>query len=120
MNSSRSQCSLDESYTFHIFQFLITKVQAEKLKTVLTNRSTFARGEVIVSPIRADQAVDVRDAFAKGVYGRIFVWIVGKINQAVYKPTVGFLLIQWTFSISIYFLSGTKILVPWIFVGALT
>jgi len=60
---------------------------------VLTNRSTFARGEVIVSPIRADQSLDVRDAFAKGVYGRIFIWIVGKINQAVYKPTVSFLLL---------------------------
>lgn len=56
--------------------------------TVLTNRSTFARGEVIVSPIRSEQSLDVRDAFAKGVYGRVFVWIVGKINQAVYKPTV--------------------------------
>lgn len=55
---------------------------------MLTNRSTFARGEVIVSPIRADQAADVRDAFAKGIYGRVFVWIVGKINQAVYKPIV--------------------------------
>ena len=58
------------------------------MKSVLTNRSTFARGEVIVSPIRADQSIDVRDAFAKGIYGRIFVWIVAKINQAVYKPTV--------------------------------
>lgn len=55
---------------------------------MLTNRSTFARGEVIVSPIRSDQAMDVRDAFVKGIYGRIFIWIVSKINQAVYKPRV--------------------------------
>eukprot|EP00111_Clytia_hemisphaerica_P007095 TCONS_00020609-protein len=63
------------------------EVPAERLVTVLTNRSTFARGEVIVSPIRAEQSLDVRDAFAKGIYGRVFIWIVGKINQAVYKPT---------------------------------
>lgn len=58
-----------------------------KLKKVLTNKSTFAKGEVIISPIQADHASDVRDAFAKGIYGRIFIWIVGKINQAVYTPS---------------------------------
>lgn len=63
------------------------EVPADKFKEVLTNRSTFARGEVIVSPIRADQAADVRDAFSKGIYGRIFIWIVSKINQAVFSPT---------------------------------
>lgn len=62
------------------------EVPVEKLKDVLTNRSTFARGEVIVSPIRADQAEDVRDAFAKGIYGRTFIWIITKINQAIFTP----------------------------------
>ena len=66
--------------------------------TVLTNRSTFARGEVIVSPIRSEQSLDVRDAFAKGVYGRVFVWIVGKINQAVYKPTVSAYIASYFFN----------------------
>ena len=60
---------------------------------------------MIVSPIRSEQSLDVRDAFAKGVYGRVFVWIVGKINQAVYKPTVSdfscFLTIEP--SLAIYF-----------------
>ncbi|XP_029197955.2 unconventional myosin-VIIa-like [Acropora muricata] len=50
-----------------------------------TSRSTFARGEMIFSPVSALQAVDIRDAFVKGIYGRIFVWIVKKINVAIYK-----------------------------------
>ena len=57
---------------------------------VLTSRSTFARGEMIVSPLVSKQSVHVRDAFVKGIYGRIFEWIVNKINNAVYTPLVNF------------------------------
>ena len=28
----------------------------------------------------------MRDAFVKGIYGRMFIWIVSKINAAIYKP----------------------------------
>ena len=31
------------------------------------------------------QAIDVRDAFAKGIYGRLFIWIVSKLNSAIRK-----------------------------------
>lgn len=34
----------------------------------------------------AVQSLDVRDAFVKGIYGRMFVWITSKINSAIYKP----------------------------------
>jgi len=30
--------------------------------------------------------MDIRDAFVKGIYGRLFILIVDKINNAVYKP----------------------------------
>lgn len=33
-----------------------------------------------------DQALDTRDAFVKAVYGRMFIMIVDKINDAIYKP----------------------------------
>lgn len=39
-----------------------------------------------VSTLSREQAVDVRDALAKGIYGRLFVYIVSKINNAIYKP----------------------------------
>ena len=32
------------------------------------------------------QSRDVRDAFAKGIYGRLFVYIVKKINTAIFHP----------------------------------
>ncbi len=33
-----------------------------------------------------DRAMDVRDAFVKGIYSRMFIWIVEKINTAIFKP----------------------------------
>ena len=33
--------------------------------------------------------MDVRDAFVKGIYGRMFIWIVDKINTAIFKPKSG-------------------------------
>ena len=38
-----------------------------------------------VSRLSKDQSIDVRDAFAKGIYGRLFIWIVKKLNSAVHK-----------------------------------
>uniref|UniRef100_A0A8C2C504 Si:ch73-194h10.2 n=1 Tax=Cyprinus carpio TaxID=7962 RepID=A0A8C2C504_CYPCA len=42
--------------------------------------------ESVSKPLTSAQAVDGRDAFVKAIYGRLFVWIVEKINSAVYKP----------------------------------
>ena len=41
-----------------------------------------------MSPISGSAAQDVCDAFVKGIYGRVFVWIVQKINKTIYKPPV--------------------------------
>ena len=60
----------------------------DKLVDALTTRSTLARGELIYSPISVDQAVNVRDALVKGIYGRVFISIVEKINTAIYDPSV--------------------------------
>ena len=40
----------------------------------------------MVSTLNTNQSKDIRDAFAKGIYGRLFVYIVKKINTAIYKP----------------------------------
>jgi myosin-7 len=63
-------------------------VPVDKLVDALTTRSTLARGELIYSPIGVDQAVNVRDALVKGIYGRVFISIVEKINTAIYDPSV--------------------------------
>ncbi|XP_034723694.1 myosin VIIAa [Etheostoma cragini] len=62
------------------------KVDGKDLMNCLTSRTLITRGETVSTPLSMEQARDVRDAFVKGIYGRLFVWIVEKINAAIYKP----------------------------------
>lgn len=64
----------------------LLQVPVQPLIDALTRKTFFAHGETVVSTLSRDQSVDVRDAFVKGVYGRLFVLIVKKINAAIYKP----------------------------------
>lgn len=64
----------------------LLEVGDQHLIASLTNRTIFAHGDTVVSRMSAVQSVDVRDAFVKGIYGRMFVWITDKINAAIYKP----------------------------------
>ena len=52
----------------------------------LTTKTIFTSGETVTSTLAEHQSIDVRDAFVKGIYGRLFIWIVEKINAAIYKP----------------------------------
>lgn len=60
-------------------------VPVQSLVDALTRKTLFAHGETVVSTLSRDQSVDVRDAFVKGIYGRMFIFIVRKINYAIHK-----------------------------------
>lgn len=62
-------------------------MRAQDLIDVLTTRTIVTRGESVTVTMGREGAADVRDAFVKGIYGRMFVWIVNKINLAIYKPS---------------------------------
>ncbi|XP_047450061.1 myosin VIIAa isoform X1 [Mugil cephalus] len=64
----------------------LLEVNDKDLMNCLTSRTLITRGETVSTPLSMEQALDVRDAFVKGIYGRLFVWIVEKINAAIYKP----------------------------------
>uniref|UniRef100_A0A182SCD0 Myosin-VIIa n=1 Tax=Anopheles maculatus TaxID=74869 RepID=A0A182SCD0_9DIPT len=64
----------------------LLEVPLQPFIDALTRKTLFAHGETVVSTLSRDQSMDVRDAFVKGIYGRLFVLIVKKINQAIYKP----------------------------------
>ncbi|XP_029391530.1 unconventional myosin-VIIa [Mus pahari] len=64
----------------------LLEVNPPDLMSCLTSRTLITRGETVSTPLSREQALDVRDAFVKGIYGRLFVWIVEKINAAIYKP----------------------------------
>ncbi|XP_062983292.1 unconventional myosin-VIIa [Elgaria multicarinata webbii] len=64
----------------------LLEVDPQDLMNCLTSRTIITRGETVSTPLSMEQALDVRDAFVKGIYGRLFVWIVEKINAAIYRP----------------------------------
>ncbi|XP_061733636.1 unconventional myosin-VIIa-like isoform X2 [Nerophis ophidion] len=63
----------------------LLEVDGKDLMNCVTSRTLITRGETVSTPLSMEQALDVRDAFVKGIYGRLFVWIVEKINAAIYK-----------------------------------
>ncbi|NWS22557.1 MYO7A protein, partial [Pachyramphus minor] len=64
----------------------LLEVEPQDVMNCLTSRTIITKGETVSTPLSMEQALDVRDAFVKGIYGRLFVWIVEKINAAIYRP----------------------------------
>lgn len=65
---------------------MVIQVKTQDLIDALTTKTIFTKGDSVTSTMDTVAALDVRDAFVKGIYGRMFVWIVEKINGAIYKP----------------------------------
>ncbi|TKS83183.1 Unconventional myosin-VIIa [Collichthys lucidus] len=64
----------------------LMEVEPKDVMVCLTTRTLITRGESVTTPLSVEQGLDVRDAFVKGIYGRLFVWIVDKINAAICRP----------------------------------
>ncbi|XP_041355506.1 myosin-VIIa-like isoform X2 [Gigantopelta aegis] len=67
----------------------LLEVDTQDMIDSLTTKTIFTKGESVTSTINNVSAIDVRDACVKGIYGRMFVWIVDKINHAIFRPKDG-------------------------------
>lgn len=56
---------------------------AMDMHNILCMRSMTAGTESYTIPLNCEQADNLRDAFAKGIYAHLFDWLVGRINTAV-------------------------------------
>ncbi|XP_051232589.1 unconventional myosin-VIIa [Dicentrarchus labrax] len=77
-------CNINTSSHFNMACQLL-EVAPKALEKCLTKRSFMTARESVTKALTSVQAVDGRDAFVKAIYGRLFLWVVDKINAAIYK-----------------------------------
>ncbi|XP_075719751.1 unconventional myosin-VIIb [Rhinoderma darwinii] len=76
-------CEVRESMHLTTVATLL-EVNSMELKSSLSRHTIIVRGDSVSKPLSCSQACDGRDAFTKGIYGRMFMWIVNKINEAIF------------------------------------
>ena len=59
------------------------ETDATLLQEALVTKTRSAMGQTIVSPLNEENANYARDALAKAAYGRMFDWIVRRMNVSI-------------------------------------
>uniref|UniRef100_A0A4W6FQT4 non-specific serine/threonine protein kinase n=1 Tax=Lates calcarifer TaxID=8187 RepID=A0A4W6FQT4_LATCA len=67
----------------------LLSIGPEELQEALTSQCVVTRGETIIRTNTVDKATDVRDAMSKALYGRLFSWIVNRINSLLTRQAKG-------------------------------
>uniref|UniRef100_A0A8C4IPC2 non-specific serine/threonine protein kinase n=1 Tax=Dicentrarchus labrax TaxID=13489 RepID=A0A8C4IPC2_DICLA len=67
----------------------LLSIGPEELQEALTSQCVVTRGETIIRTNTVDKATDVRDAMSKALYGRLFSWIVNRINSLLHAAESG-------------------------------
>lgn len=61
-------------------------IEADALKGCITFRNVVVHKEVTRKPQNPQQAGFNRDALAKGIYEKMFTWLVRRINSSIKRP----------------------------------
>jgi myosin heavy subunit len=58
-------------------------VDTTALQTVMTHKTLMVGKEATAKPVRGDQAPVLRDSISRKVYGKLFLWLIQKINEVL-------------------------------------
>ena len=61
----------------------LLKIETTALSKALTTKVQIIGKEVIPCNLKLDEAYNSRDAMAKTIYGKLFNWLVSRINQSI-------------------------------------
>ncbi|KAK3531122.1 hypothetical protein QTP70_012102 [Hemibagrus guttatus] len=87
--NNMDSCEVLESHHFSVTAKLL-EVDNTHLDASLTSRTFMTKQEQVTKPLSSEQALDCRDALAKAIYTKLFIWIFEKINSAIHqKQTSG-------------------------------
>ncbi|XP_073732354.1 unconventional myosin-VIIb [Misgurnus anguillicaudatus] len=86
--NNMDSCDVLSSNHFSITATLL-EVEKTHLEKSLTHRSFMTNREKVSKPLSSAQASDSRDAFAKAIYGKLFLWLFTKMNGTIHKPQTG-------------------------------
>eukprot|EP00066_Takifugu_rubripes_P023632 XP_011612898.1 PREDICTED: unconventional myosin-VIIa-like [Takifugu rubripes] len=76
-------CNIVKSSHFSMASQLL-EVDSKELEQSLTQRSFMTATDSVSKVLTSAQAVDGRNAFVKAIYGRLFIWVVDKVNTVIY------------------------------------
>jgi myosin heavy subunit len=63
-------------------------INPDGLEKALCFRDTIINGESMMIPLPVEKAVDQRDALAKYVYGKVFDYIVNRVNSSLFRGKI--------------------------------
>jgi myosin heavy subunit len=61
----------------------------DDLAKALTYRSVTIRNELSMIPLTLSDSIVARDAFSKALYGKLFDWLIWKVNQTLHRAAKG-------------------------------
>ena len=62
---------------------LLQLEDTERMFSILENKVVKYPGQVITTRFQLNEAISARNSCAKTIYGKLFTWIVAKVNQSI-------------------------------------